>query len=175
MNALFMGICGFGVTFTCFKVLFRIVGSTPRDWPRLICVTTATKLPEKWIYYFFFFKLNRSLLAVSSFLSEFQAPVWSGKSIIVVKWALSKHPCGGTTPVHAPASVWGWLWALAAPALQSGCAYTDSGRYLIIWFYMGTRVYRTRWSMFSPGCGFMGIHRLSWTTARWSELSIFTS
>lgn len=50
----------------------------------------------------FFLKLNRSLLAVSPFLSEFQALVWSGKSIIVVKWALSKHPCGGTTPVHAP-------------------------------------------------------------------------
>lgn len=123
--------------------------------------------------FLFFFKLNRSLLAVSPFLSGFQAPVWSGKSIIVVKWALSKHPCGGTTPVCAPAKVWGWLWAPAAPFLQSGCAYTHSRWYLIIRSYMGTRVYRTLWCTFSPGCGFMGIHPLSRTTAQKSELSIF--
>lgn len=59
---------------------------------------------EMDFFIFLFWRLNRSLLAASPLLSEFQAPVWSGKSIIVIKWALSKHPCGGTTPIppHQP-------------------------------------------------------------------------
>lgn len=155
---------------------FGISGITTRDTVRLqpcvISATTATKLPEKWIY---FFELSSSLLAVSLFLSECQAPARSGKRIIVVKWALSKHPCGGATPVHALARDWGRLWAPAAPVLQSGCAYTDSRWYLIIWLYMGTNAYRRLWYTFTPGGAFMGIHWLSWTTARCSKLQNLSS
>lgn len=154
MNVLFMGICGFGVTLTCFKRFFASLGQqhgTGHGW-------SLQRRQRSGRRNGFFPKLNRSLLAVSPFLSEFQAPVWSGKSIIVVKWVLSKHPYGGTTPVHAPARVWAWLWAPAAPVFQSGRAYTDSRWYLIIYFYTGTRV-QNAVIYIQSACGFMGIHQ----------------
>lgn len=126
----------FAVTFTCLK-LFLHLGDNKTGLPLSGCSHVCHYSNKAAREMDIFFKLSSSLLAVSLFLSEFQAPVWSGKSIIVVKWALSKHPCGGATPVHALARDWGWLWAPAAPVLQSGCAYTDSRWSLIIWLLYG--------------------------------------
>lgn len=83
----------------------------------IICVMFATETDPDicikskiWIW-FWFPKLSRSSLAPSLFLSAFQAQVWSGKSIMVVKWALSKHPSGATTPLPGSAKAWSWMWA----------------------------------------------------------------
>lgn len=82
-------------------------------------------LPKKWIW---FLKLSSSSLAPSPFLSAFQAQVWSGKSIMVVKWALSKHPSGGTTPLTGPARAWGWIWA---PGLIKTHQFCSMGVYTL--------------------------------------------
>lgn len=131
-------LCGLGGNFYLLQLFLHHWDNnagTVGLQPCVICAATANKSCRRNGY---FLKLSRSLLAVSPFLPEFQAPVGSGKSIIAVKWALSKHPCGGTTPVHPLPRVWGWLRAPAAPALKSGCAYTVSGWYLIICLYMCT-------------------------------------
>lgn len=112
---------------------------------------TFTKLAKKkkriW---FWFLKLRSSLLALCLFLSAFQAQVSSGKSIMVVKWALSKHPSGGTTPLPGLARAWGWIsapslikthkfWRMGVYALHDNRCYLDN----TVWLYMCAHVNST--------------------------------
>lgn len=59
-----------------------------------------------------FLKLRSSSLAPCPFMSAFRAQIWSGKSITVIKWASSKHPSRGTTPLPGPVRPRGWISAL---------------------------------------------------------------
>ncbi len=109
----------------------------------VMCATKTnsgtSKKPKICIW---FLKLSSSSLAPCLFLSAFQAQVWSGKSITVVKWALSKHPSGAATPLPGSARAWSWMWA---PGLIETRQICSAGVYTLHdnrWYLDNMTLYR---------------------------------